>query len=89
MPAWKKIWKPVVISEWFPSPDHHDHHHKPVEYGWDRKDEASGGKVIWKRSETESKTKQELVPDSNSSAEPLAATNAKSAETSSAWKFPN
>lgn len=58
VPAWKKIWKPVVISEWFPSPDHHDHHehhehhelHEHPEHGWDRKDkDVSDSKVVWKR----------------------------------------
>lgn len=56
-PAWQKIWKPVVISEWFPTPDHHDHHHEHHEdhhdhheHGWDRKDtENTDSKVVWKR----------------------------------------
>lgn len=87
MPAWKKIWKPVVISEWFPSPDHHDHHHKPVEYGWDRKDEGSS-KVLWKRSETESKTTKEIVPSNSNKAESVAGSAAKT-QINSAWRFPN
>lgn len=55
VPAWKKIFKPVVISEWFPSPDHHDHHHhhehhEHHEPGWDRKDtDKTDSKVVWKR----------------------------------------
>lgn len=48
-----KIWKPVWISEWFPSPDHHDHHHHhEPEHGWDRKDTTSQAKVVWKRSDS-------------------------------------
>lgn len=59
VPGWKKIHKPVWISEWFPTPDHHDHHHDHhhVEeehhhhHGWDRLDDKSADKVVWKRSE--------------------------------------
>jgi len=60
LPAWKKIWKPVWISEWFPTPDHHDDHHHHHEehhdHGWaaDRKDNDAAGsnnKFVFKRSE--------------------------------------
>lgn len=64
--AWKLIWKPVVISEWFPTPDHHhdphDHqgHHLDLEqqhHGWDRSDEdTSQSKGIWKRDSDSSST---------------------------------
>ena len=55
--AWKKIWKPVVISEWFPTPDHHhDHHHEHIEHGWDRKDENA--KVLIKRDNSATTTTQ-------------------------------
>lgn len=42
------------ISEWFPSPDHHDHHHHDHQdhhhdEHWDRKDTDSASKVVWKR----------------------------------------
>lgn len=49
----KKIWKPVIISEWFPTPDHHDdHHHHYEEHGWDRKDNTKTDKVVWKRDDS-------------------------------------
>lgn len=45
----------MVISEWFPTPDHHDDHHHHVEsHGWERKDTTSQSKVIWKRDNSES-----------------------------------
>lgn len=57
----KKIWKPVVISEWFPSPDHHDHHHHHHEH-WDRKDAAADdSKLVWKRSEQQQATQAAVL----------------------------
>lgn len=51
--------RPVWISEWFPSPDHHDlhhhHHEEHHDHGWaDRKDTDVAGstnKFVFKRSE--------------------------------------
>jgi hypothetical protein len=51
LPAWKKIWRPIIINEWFPTPDHHDHH--DPHHGWDRKDLTSQSKVLWKRDNSE------------------------------------
>lgn len=42
----------MVISEWFPTPDHHHDHHDHHDHHehWDRKDtENTDSKVVWKR----------------------------------------
>lgn len=48
----------MVISEWFPTPDHHHDHHEHHDHHdhhdhhehWDRKDtENTDSKVVWKR----------------------------------------
>jgi len=58
----------LVISEWFPSPDHHDHHHHE-HHDWDRKDTgvtatrtADGkDKVVWKRDDTNAAGKPTML----------------------------
>lgn len=97
MPGWKKIWKPVVISEWFPSPDHHHHHHEHG-WDWDRKDTAAAAgkdKVVWKRDDTNAAGKPTLlqpVASADFQAKSLEAAKspvaAPAAATSQSFKFP-
>lgn len=49
VPGWKKIWKPVWISEWFPNEDHHHHHHHEESHGWDRSDKGNDNAFVLKR----------------------------------------
>lgn len=65
VPAYKKIVKPVIIQEWFPTPDHHgdlphDNHGNVI--GWDRKDSTSQSKVLWKRESQTSPAVSSLAP---------------------------
>lgn len=86
VPAWKEIWKPVWISEWFPSPDHHDHHHKEV--GWDRKD--TGVLPLAEQQQLATNQVAKRSPDANF-AQPQAVQNPvaqNQQQQQSRWQFP-
>ena len=60
MPAWKKIWTPVWISEWLPFQDH--------EEVWDRKAGASSSEQQATSSEDRTSREGQLALDAAGSA---------------------